>query len=112
MVDQLITNFGEEAELSNPSNRKRLLADKPMVAVGAGATAIVGASSLSKVVPASTFIKVATFHVPASVKLVLTQTQKAIFFAFGKALGPTKVVVPGMASSFNERLCNEGRCIC
>ncbi|KAK6144143.1 hypothetical protein DH2020_020963 [Rehmannia glutinosa] len=95
MVDQLVTNFGDDGELSNHSNRKWLLADKPMVAVGAGATAIVGASSLSKVVPASTFIKIATFHVPASLKLILTQTQKAVLLAFGKTLGPTKVGMTG-----------------
>ncbi|XP_011090243.1 uncharacterized protein LOC105170968 [Sesamum indicum] len=99
MVDELVTNFGDDGELQTHSSRKRLLADKPMVAVGAGATAIFGASSLSKVIPASTFIKIATFHVPASLQLVLTQTQKAVLFALSKALGPTKVVVPGMASS-------------
>ncbi|KAK6138235.1 hypothetical protein DH2020_028019 [Rehmannia glutinosa] len=95
MVDELVTNFGDDGELSNHGNRKWLLADKPMVAVGAGATAIVGASSLSKVVPASTFIKIATFHVPASLKLILTQTQKAVLLAFGKTLGPTKVGMTG-----------------
>ncbi|KAI3461208.1 hypothetical protein Pfo_017871 [Paulownia fortunei] len=99
MVDQLVTNFGDDGELSTLCNRKWLIADKPMVAVGAGATAIFGASSLSKVVPASTFIKIATFHVPASLQLILTQTQKAVLFAVSKALGPTKVVAPGMASS-------------
>ncbi|PIN06901.1 hypothetical protein CDL12_20544 [Handroanthus impetiginosus] len=91
MVDQLVTNFGDQGELSAHCNRKRLLTDKPMVAVGAGATAILGASSLSKAIPASNFIKVATFHVPASLKLILTQTQKAVLFAMGKGLGPTKV---------------------
>ncbi|KAL0460870.1 UNVERIFIED_CONTAM: hypothetical protein Slati_0714200 [Sesamum latifolium] len=99
MVDELVTNFGDDGELQTHSSRKRLLADKPMVAVGAGATAIFGASSLSKVIPASTFIKIATFHVPASLQLILTQTQKAVLFALSKALGPTKVVAPGMASS-------------
>ncbi|KAL2535986.1 hypothetical protein Fot_17377 [Forsythia ovata] len=98
-VEELITNCGDDEEISLQSKMKRLLADKPVVAVGAGATAVFGASSLSKVLPASTFIKIATFHVPASLKLMLTQTQKAVLFALGKGLGPTKVVAPGMGSS-------------
>ncbi|KAK4441370.1 hypothetical protein Salat_0471900 [Sesamum alatum] len=100
MVDELVTNFGDDGELQTHSSRKRLLADKPMVAVGAGATAIFGASSLSKVIPASTFIKIATFHVPASLQLILTQTQESCsFLHLARLLGPTKVVAPGMASS-------------
>ncbi|KAG8371073.1 hypothetical protein BUALT_Bualt13G0049000 [Buddleja alternifolia] len=96
MVDELVTNLGSNGEeFSTRYKKSRLLADKPVVAVGAGATAIVGASSLSKVLPASTFIKIATFHIPSSLQLILTQTQKAVLFAFGKTLGPTKI----MASS-------------
>ncbi|GFP97580.1 hypothetical protein PHJA_001902100 [Phtheirospermum japonicum] len=99
MVDQLVTNF-VDGEFFNNGGKKWLLADKPMVAVGAGATAIAGASSLSKVVPASTFIKIATLHIPASLKLLITQTQKAVVLAFGKGLGPSKLVVgPGMKGS-------------
>lgn len=97
MVDQLVVNLGEDGELSKHSNRKwLLLTDKPVVAVGAGATAALGVTSLSKFIPASTFIKIATFHFPAPLKLILTQTQKAILFTLGKT---TKVVVPGMTSS-------------
>lgn len=99
MVDLLVINFGDDGEPLMHCNRKWLIADKPMVAVGAGATAAFGVSSLSKVIPASTFIKIATFHVPASLQLILTQTQKAVLFALSKGLGPTKVVAPGMASS-------------
>lgn len=99
MVDQLIINLGEDGEFSTDCTRKWLLADKPVVAVGAGATAALGVSSLSKFIPASTFIKIATFHIPAPLKLMLTQTQKAIIFTLSKVLGPTKVVVPGMTSS-------------
>lgn len=99
MVDQLVFNFEDDGESSMHSNRKWKLTNKPVVAVGAGATAVFGASSLSKVIPASSFIKVATLHVPSSLQLVLSQTQKAVLMAFGKALGPTKMVAPGMASS-------------
>lgn len=98
MVDQLVISFeDDDDEVSTRSNRKWKLADKPVVAVGAGATAVLGASSFSKVIPASSLIKVVTFNVPTSLQLVFTQTQKALLMAFGKALGPTKFVAPGMA---------------
>ncbi|KAH6814790.1 transmembrane protein [Perilla frutescens var. frutescens] len=85
MVDQLVFNLEDDDEISMRCNRKWKLTDKPVVAVGAGATAVFGASSLSKVIPASSFIKVATLHLPTSL-------QKAILMAFGKGLGPTKMV--------------------
>lgn len=95
LVKQLITFC--EGNKQNGGDRKRLLADKPVVAVGAGATAVLGASSLSKVVPASTFAKMFSFKVPASFKLLMTQTQN-IITAFAKTAGPSKVVASGMAS--------------
>ncbi|KAH6774840.1 hypothetical protein C2S51_013244 [Perilla frutescens var. frutescens] len=85
MVDQLVFNLEDDDEISMRCNRKWKLTDKPVVAVGAGATAVFGASSLSKVIPASSFIKVATLNLPTSL-------QKAILMAFGKGLGPTKMV--------------------
>lgn len=99
MVEQLITNCENDKETSDHGDRKRLLTSKPVVAVGAGATAILGASSLSKAVPASTFMKVVTFKAPASLKLILTQTQKAVAIALSKTVGPSKVVAPGFAST-------------
>ncbi|OIT34094.1 PREDICTED: uncharacterized protein LOC109205159 [Nicotiana attenuata] len=95
IVEQLVTDSESDGDNSNRSDRKGLLAVKPVVAVGAGATAVLGASSFSKVVPASTIVKVVTFKVPASLKLMITQTQKALALAFGKS----NVVAPGMASS-------------
>ncbi|KAG9142230.1 hypothetical protein Leryth_007670 [Lithospermum erythrorhizon] len=94
MVGQLITDH--DSDFPTNSDRKISLADKPVVAVGAGATAVLGASSLSKVLPASSFMKIVTFKVPASLKLLTTQTQKAISLILGKSLGPSKV---GLASS-------------
>ncbi|CAK9166839.1 unnamed protein product [Ilex paraguariensis] len=99
IVEQLVTNCANEGETPNHNDRKRLLSNKPVVAVGAGATAVLGASSLSKVVPASTFVKLVTFKVPASLKLMMTQTQKAVTIVFGKALGPSKLVASGIANS-------------
>lgn len=98
LVEQLVMNCEGDVELSNHADRKRLLTGKPVVAVGAGATAALGASYLSKVVPASTVMKVVTFKIPASLKLVLTQTQKVVELALGKTLASSKVVAPGIAS--------------
>ncbi|KAL3850223.1 hypothetical protein ACJIZ3_012105 [Penstemon smallii] len=98
MVERLVTDFGEDGEYPASYKRNRLLADKPMVAVGAGATAILGASSLTKALPVSTYVKIATFHVPASLKLALAQTQKVIF-TVSKALGPTKMAGSTLKSS-------------
>ncbi|KAE8077184.1 hypothetical protein FH972_015772 [Carpinus fangiana] len=98
LVEQLVMNCEGDAELSNHTDRKRLLTGKPVVAVGAGATAVFGASYLSKVVPASTVMKVVTFKIPASLKLILTQTQKVMELALGKTLASSKVIAPGIAS--------------
>lgn len=104
MVEQLITNCENDEGISNHNDKKRLLSNKPMVAVGAGATAILGASSLSKVVPASTFMKIVTFKVPASLKLILTQTQKVVSFALSKTVGPSKLVAPGFGAKATSAL--------
>ncbi|KAE8660618.1 hypothetical protein F3Y22_tig00116951pilonHSYRG00518 [Hibiscus syriacus] len=99
-VKDLVSNLVvDDGETSNHTDNKRLLSKKPVVAVGAGATAVLGASSISKAIPASTFMKVATMNVPASLKLVLSQTQKVVGIALGKTLGPSKLVAPGLASS-------------
>lgn len=95
LVGELITNSEGKGVMLNHSDKKRLLTDKPMVAVGAGATAVLGASSLTKVVPASTLVKVVTFKIPTSLKIGLSQMQKVLAFAFG----PSKVVAPGFATS-------------
>ncbi|ONI23053.1 hypothetical protein PRUPE_2G167200 [Prunus persica] len=103
LVGQLVTNCEGEGEMSNDTDRKRLITNKPLVAVGAGATAVLGASSFSKAVtlkvPASTFMKVLTLKVPASLKLFLSQTHKTVGLALSKTLGPSKVVAPGFMSS-------------
>ncbi|CAB4269971.1 unnamed protein product [Prunus armeniaca] len=103
LVGQLVTNCEGEGEMSNDTDRKRLITNKPLVAVGAGATAVLGASSFSKAVtlkvPASTFMKVLTLKVPASLKLFLSQTHKTVGIALSKTLGPSKVVAPGFMSS-------------
>lgn len=99
LVGKLVTNCESDGEVPNHDEKRRLLSNKPMVAVGAGATAIFGASSLSKVVHASTFMKVVTFKFPTALKLLLIQTQKIMAISMGKTLGPTKLLAPGLANS-------------
>lgn len=92
LIGQLYEGEDGDGEVPNQADRKHLLTGKPVVAVGAGATAVLGVSSLSKVVPASTFMKAVTFNVPASLKIFLTQSQKAMGLALGKTLGPSKFI--------------------
>ncbi|KAJ6690991.1 TRANSMEMBRANE PROTEIN [Salix koriyanagi] len=99
LVGKLVTNCESDGEVRNHDEKRRLLSNKPMVAVGAGATTIFGASSVSKVVHASTFMKVATFKFPTSLKLLLIQTQKIMAISMGKTLGPTKLLAPGLVNS-------------
>lgn len=96
LVGEMITNSEGKGVMLNHGDKKRLLTDKPMVAVGAGATAVLGASSLTKVVPASTLVKVVTFKIPTSLKIGLSQMQKILAFAFGQS---KVVVAPGFATS-------------
>ncbi|TYI13870.1 hypothetical protein ES332_A08G087900v1 [Gossypium tomentosum] len=99
LVDHLVVDDVGDGETSNHTDNKRLLSNKSVAAVGASATAVLGASSISKVIPASTVMKVVTWNIPASVKLAMSQTQKVVGIALGKTLGPSKFVVPGLANS-------------
>lgn len=87
-----------EKFLSNQMEKRRALADKPIVALGAGATAALGASSLSKAVPASSLIKAATFKVPASLKLGIIQLKRTASVGLSKILVPSKLSFPGFAT--------------
>uniref|UniRef100_A0A7N0RC57 Transmembrane protein n=1 Tax=Kalanchoe fedtschenkoi TaxID=63787 RepID=A0A7N0RC57_KALFE len=103
LVGELVTSCEDYGDPSNQSEKKRLLTSNPQrlaVGVGVGATAVVGASSLSKIVPASTFIKILTFKLPAaSLKLVAAESHRAFALALSKVLGPFKLVAPGLAGS-------------
>jgi hypothetical protein len=67
IVGELITDSdGKEVSL-NHGDRKWLLADRPVVEVGARATVVLAMSTLTKVV---------TFKTPSSFKIVLRQMQK------------------------------------
>ncbi|KAK4770917.1 hypothetical protein SAY87_031449 [Trapa incisa] len=99
LVGQIVTRSGN-GEILNHKKWSRY--GSPVVAVGAGATAFIGVSSLSKVVPASTFLKVVTLNVSPSLKILFSQTHKIIGFALGKIFGPSKLVAPGLTASFGK----------
>lgn len=84
-----------EDATTNQERKRKLLADKPVVAVGAGATAVFGASSLSKALPASTLVKVTTFKIPASLKFGFVHLQRTVLLGINKILGS---VMPGVSS--------------
>ncbi|KAH1141194.1 hypothetical protein GLYMA_12G021000v4, partial [Glycine max] len=93
LVGELITNSEVKGVMMNHSEKKWLLTDKPMVAVGAGATAVFGASSLTKVVPASTLVKVITFKIPTSLKITV---------AHGVIASAEKTSISVMRTAFYE----------
>jgi len=95
VLGELLTYSEGKGASLNHGDSKRLFTDSPVVAVGAGATAVLGASSLTKLVPMSTLTKAVTFNTPASLKIVLSQMQKLL----SVALGSSKVTAPGFATS-------------
>ncbi|KAL9238017.1 hypothetical protein vseg_012498 [Gypsophila vaccaria] len=99
IVEELGVSQGFGDEITNDGERKWRLSAKPVVAVGAGATAVLGVSSLSKAVPVSTVVKVVTMNVPTSLKLFFIHTHKATGFVLSKILGPSKLMGPGLAGS-------------
>ncbi|KAI4357568.1 hypothetical protein L6164_001507 [Bauhinia variegata] len=95
LVGQLFANSEGEGIVSNQKGWKELFTEKTVVSVGAGATAVLGVSSLTKVAPASTFMKAVPLRLPALFQLFLSQIQKAMLFSFG----PSKVAASGFAGS-------------
>ncbi|KAJ4814347.1 Chaperone protein ClpB 2 [Rhynchospora pubera] len=89
------TNEGEtgtdEDNFTESIERKKKLSDKPMVAVGAGATAIIGASSLSKAIQASTLFKISSYKVPWVLKHGLAQLQRKTLLGLGKTWIPSNL---------------------
>ncbi|KAI3977779.1 hypothetical protein MKX01_040524 [Papaver californicum] len=100
-VDDAIEHFFTERKEnldSENTGKKGLLSKKPVVAVGAGATAVLGASSLSKLVPMSALLKLAAYKT-AALKFTIAQTQKALSIAFSKSFTASKLVFHGIGSS-------------
>ncbi|ONK72437.1 uncharacterized protein A4U43_C04F19420 [Asparagus officinalis] len=97
-VDDYDDDDDDDIVKEQHTGKKRLLSDKPMVAVGAGATAVIGATSLSKAVPASTVVKITTYKVPAILKFSLASLKRQTYMGLSKILGPSKLLAPGVAS--------------
>ncbi|KAJ0079190.1 hypothetical protein Patl1_24201 [Pistacia atlantica] len=95
LIGESITSCEDDGETSNHMDKKRLFSNELVVVVGAGATTILGASFLTKLLPTSTFMKDVTFKFLILLKLFLAQAQKAIAIALGNA----KVFAPGLATS-------------
>ncbi|KAH0460381.1 hypothetical protein IEQ34_011044 [Dendrobium chrysotoxum] len=88
---------GEEIPIDNHEKKKKLT-DKPVVAISAGATALLGVSSFSKAMPASSLVKAATVHVSSSFKFGLLQIQRKVAFGLSKIIFPSKLLAPGLST--------------
>uniref|UniRef100_A0A1D1YLY8 Chaperone protein ClpB 2 n=1 Tax=Anthurium amnicola TaxID=1678845 RepID=A0A1D1YLY8_9ARAE len=86
-------------EMAECGDKRRTLTNKPVVAVGAGATAFLGAASLSKAIHASTFMKFFAYKFPVSLKFSLALFQRTVALGLSKILGPAKFLATGVASS-------------
>lgn len=82
-------NDSEDNELPSSvdsTDKKSWVAEKPVVVVGAGGTAILGFSSLSKTVQASAFLKLAPYKTPVVLKYGLIQLQRHASIVLSKVL--------------------------
>ncbi|KAJ0091308.1 hypothetical protein Patl1_14632 [Pistacia atlantica] len=69
LIVESVTSCKDDGDISNHMDKKRSLSNKPVMAVGVGATVVLGASSLAKLLPASTFIKVMGLSVAESLPI-------------------------------------------
>uniref|UniRef100_A0A0E0KS67 Uncharacterized protein n=1 Tax=Oryza punctata TaxID=4537 RepID=A0A0E0KS67_ORYPU len=81
-------NDSEDNELPSidSTDKKSWVAGKPVVVVGAGGTAILGFSSLSKTVQASAFLKLVPYKTPVVLKYGLIQLQRHASIVLSKVL--------------------------
>lgn len=96
LADNCFISFDNEQ--IEGTDRKRRLVGTPVAAVGAGATALWGASSLSKVMPASTLFKMVSYKIPVIFKFSFAQMQRSGAVGLSKILSSMKILAPGMAS--------------
>jgi hypothetical protein len=92
LASRCFNHYGDEnddkIELPSPdsTDKKSWISEKPVVAVGAGGTAILGFSSLSKTVQASAFLKLAPYKSPVVLKYGLMQLQRHAAIVLSKML--------------------------
>ncbi|XP_047074844.1 uncharacterized protein LOC124684612 [Lolium rigidum] len=80
-------NDGDSSELPlDSTDKKSWIAEKPVVAVGAGGTAILGFSSLSKTVQASAVFNLAPYKTPVVLKYGLMKLQRHAGVVLSKLL--------------------------
>lgn len=87
-----------EVPSADRTDKKSWISEKPVVAVGAGGTALLGFSSLSKSVQASALLKLAPYKSPVVLKYGLMQLQRHAAIILSKML-PHGVVTAGSKAS-------------
>ncbi|CAD6263239.1 unnamed protein product [Miscanthus lutarioriparius] len=87
-----------EVPSADSTDKKSWISEKPVVAVGAGGTALLGFSSLSKSLQASAFLKLAPYKSPVVLKYGLMQLQRHAAIVLSKML-PHGVVTAGSKAS-------------
>jgi hypothetical protein len=105
LASRCFSHYGDEDnsdKIELPSagttEKRNWISEKPMVAVGAGGTAVLGFSSLSKSVHASAFLKLAPYKSPVVLKYGLMQLQRHAAIILSKIL-PHGVVSAGSKAS-------------
>ncbi|VAH49007.1 unnamed protein product [Triticum turgidum subsp. durum] len=96
LAGSCFNHYGNKVESENESDnsevpldstdKKSWIAEKPVVAVGAGGTAILGFSSLSKTIQASAILKLAPYKTPVVLKYGLMQLQRHAGIVLSKLL--------------------------
>lgn len=89
-----------ELSLEDVVDKRSWIAEKPVVAVGAGGTAILGFSSLSKTIQASAILKLAPYKTPVVLKCGLMQLQRHASVVFSKLLSHGLVSAGSKSSAF------------
>jgi hypothetical protein len=105
LASRCFSHYGDEdnsAKNELPSadttGKRSWISEEPMVAVGAGGTAVLGFSSLSKSVHASAFLKLVPYKSPVVLKYGLMQLQRHAAIVLSKIL-PHEVVSAGSKAS-------------
>ncbi|XP_078442947.1 uncharacterized protein LOC144712523 [Wolffia australiana] len=88
-----------EEYISEHEEKKKLLSGKPVVAVGAGATAFISATSFSKAIHASNLVKIIAYKLPISLKMSVAAFQRMTAIGLAKLVGPSKILASGVAGS-------------
>jgi hypothetical protein len=89
-----------EVPSANTTEKRSWISEKPVVAVGAGGTAVLGFSSLSKSIHASAFLKLVPYKSPVVLKYGLMQLQRHAAIVLSKILPHGVASAGSKASAF------------